>query len=366
MIPREMLAKHGITVTLDGPGEYPTICPQCSPQRKKNDKKDLNVALKEEGSVTWYCHHCGWKRPEKGSGTKKGIVPSHIYRDRDGIIRFGKVRNPPGAKIKCWFCHPDGGVWTKGLAKNTNTKILYRADEIAEAIEAGRTICVAEGERDCDNLWRIGIPATCNAHGASDDSKKPKWYVAHSEQLRGADLIVLNDNDPPGYAHADAVCRLSHGVAKRVRRLDLKVDWPDIPPKGDVSDWFAVGGEHTAEKLKALIEAAPLYAVGNKAEADAGKAASDVSPPSDDDAELERLAKLDPLSYGRARKEAAKRLGGIAVSLLDAAVRDKRAELGLDADDGRQGRQFEFARIEPWSLRGRRRGAARRNHRRDP
>ena len=99
-----------------------------------------------------------------------------------------------------------------------------------------------------------------------------------------------------------------------------------------------------------MIEAAPLYAVGNKAEADAGKAASkDKSPPSDDDAELERLAKLDPLSYGRARKEAAKRLGGIAVSLLDAAVRDKRAELGLDADDGRQGRQFEFARIEPWS-----------------
>ena len=191
----------------------------------------------------------------------------------------------------------------EGPRRSTNTKILYRADEVAEAIEAGRTICVAEGEKDCDNLWRIGIPATCNAHGASDDSKKPKWYVAHSEQLRGADLIVLNDNDAPGYAHADTVCKLSLGIAKRVRRLDLKVDWPDIPPKGDVSDWLAVGGEHTAEKLKALIEAAPDYVPADTAKRSrAGPDPSEPSdPPIDEDAELERLARMSECAISSAR-----------------------------------------------------------------
>ena len=102
--------------------------------------------------------------------------------------------------------------------------------------EAGRTICVSEGERDVDNLWRLDLPATCNAHGASEPGKNPKWTAAHSAQLKGADIIILNDNDDPGYAHADAVSRLSHGVAKRVRRLDLKNNWPEIPKGGDVSD----------------------------------------------------------------------------------------------------------------------------------
>jgi hypothetical protein len=335
----ELLRQHGITVTLEGPGEYPTTCPRCSPQRQKKDKKDLSVALKEDGGVAWYCHHCQWSGPPKGSGAKsdKKIVPTHIYRDREGIIRFGKVRNPPGAKLKCWFCHLDAGVWKKGSAK-ADTTIIYRADEVAEAIEAGQSICIVEGEKDADSLWSIGIPATCNAHGASADSSKPKWYRTHSEQLRGADIVVFNDNDPPGYAHADTVCKLSLGTAKRVRRLDLKNDWPDIPPKGDVSDWLAVGGAHTADKLKALIEAAPDEAAGATASGDA---------PLDEDAELERLARMSEWDFERARADAAKLLG-VSASFLKAARKAKRAELSLDGNNGQQGRRYQFPQIEPW------------------
>jgi hypothetical protein len=339
----ELLCQYGITVTLDrGPGEYPTTCPRCSPQRQKKNKKDLNVGLKEDGGITWYCHHCLFSGPEKGSGGKKEIVPTHIYRDRDGIIRFGKVRNPPGAKTKCWFCHRDAGVWKKGSAK-ADTKILYRADEVADVIKAGQSICIVEGEKDTDNLWRIGIPATCNAHGASDDSKKPKWYVAHSEQLRGADIVVFNDNDAPGYAHADTVCKLSLGLAKRVRRLDLKNDWPEIPPKGDVSDWLKVGGEHTAEKLKTLIAAAPDYATGDKPKPEP----DDKPAPIDEDAELERLARLSEWEFERARAEAAKALG-VSTGFLKTMRKLKRAELGLDDKTGRQGRHYQFPQIEPW------------------
>ena len=89
-----------------------------------------------------------------------------------------------------------------------------------------REIAIVEGEKDADNLWRLGIPATCNFDGTTDVIKnpkaKPKWKADYSEALRGARIVVFNDNDPPGYAHADAVCKLSLGVAKRVRRLDLK------------------------------------------------------------------------------------------------------------------------------------------------
>ena len=63
--------------------------------------------------------------------------------------------------------------------------------------------------------------------------------------------------------------------------------------------------------------------------------------------ELERLARLSPLDYGRARKEAAKGLG-IPVSILDGVVKTKRSELGLDEDDGLQGRAVQYEEPEPW------------------
>ena len=44
-----------------------------------------------------------------------------------------------------------------------------------------------------------------------------------------------------------------------MRRLDLKEHWPEIPKGGDVSDWLAVGGDHTAERLRELIANAPDY-----------------------------------------------------------------------------------------------------------
>jgi hypothetical protein len=102
-----------------------------------------------------------------------------------------------------------------------------------------------------DNLWLLGFAATCNAHGASEPGKAPKWTKKHSEQLRGADIVVLNDNDAPGYEHAEVTYQLSLGVAKRVRRLDLKDSWPAIKEHGDVSDWIAAG--HVRSELEALI-----------------------------------------------------------------------------------------------------------------
>src|SRR5262249_28644950 len=163
----------------------------------------------------------------------------YVYRDRDGAVCFRKVRNRPNKEPRFWLEQPDGnGGWKKGT-KGVDTAIVYRADEVAEAIEGAREICVVEGEKDADNLWRIGIPATCNAHGASELGKKPKWTAAHSAQLKDGDIVVFNDNDAPGYAHADVICKLSLGAAKRVRRLDLKDHWPEIQKGGDVSDWLA-------------------------------------------------------------------------------------------------------------------------------
>jgi putative DNA primase/helicase len=342
MSPEALLRKHGVELDDYGAGRHYAACPKCSRDRKtaahRNDKV-LGVTIDADGSVRFGCNHCGWTGPEKGKGNGNGSggppLTSYVYRDKHGTPRFRKVRNLPGHKPRFWLERSVGARWTKGT-EGVDTKILYRANEVAQAIAEGKVILLAEGEKDVDRLWSLGIAATCNAHGASEQGKRPKWTTAHSEQLKGADIIVLNDNDGAGYAHAEATCKFSLGYAKRVRRLDLKDHWPEIPEGGDVSDWLAKG--HTGADLEGLIAIAPEYAPLERPEP---------KPKSqDDDAELARLAKLPLVEYERARKAAAQALG-FRASTLDLLVASKRMELGL-GEAGIQGRAIEFQSIEPW------------------
>jgi hypothetical protein len=273
----QLLRDNGIHLDDYGLGEHPRTCPQCSHTRKKKSAQCLSVKIDADGAC-WKCSHCGWSGPEKGTGNghARPELPVHLYHDKDGELQFRKVRNVPGREPKCWLERPDGkGGWIKSLSKMIGGKkvkvvddtILYRIDMIEEAIALGQEIAVVEGESDADALWAIGIPATTSPHGAAAtrdaDGKPvkkytPKWTRRHSEQLKGARIVVLNDNDEPGYKHAEVTCKLSVGVAETVRRLDLKPHWPEIPEGGDVRDWLNKGGG-TREKLDALMAAAPAY-----------------------------------------------------------------------------------------------------------
>src|SRR5262245_46563163 len=69
----------------------------------------------------------------------------------------------------------------------------------------------------------------------------------------------------------------------------------------------------------------------------------------EDDIEIGRLARLLLLEYGQQRKAAAKKLGGIPVTMLDKVVQAERVRLGLDSGgDGLPGSAVTFEEIEPW------------------
>ena len=346
----ELLAKHKITLDNDAPGQHSAICPRCSHERKKKNVKCLGVLIDADGkSACWNCGHCGWKGPEKGSGgTRRESDITYDYTDTDGALLFQKVRNPPGSTARFYCRRPDGnGRWINSL-KGIEHKPLYRWPEIREAMREGREIALVEGEKDANNLWKLGIPATCNFDGAADVIKnqksKPKWKAEYSEALCGADLVVFNDNDMPGYAHAYHICSMSHGVAQRVRRLDLAPHWPEIPKGGDVSDWLAAG--HTKDELAALIAAAPDYETSDQAEA-TQEQASDTGGAAGTDAEIERLAKLTALEYERQRKAAAEKLK-VRAPILDKLVEGERLRLNPDANKQGQGQPIEFPQPEPW------------------
>lgn len=119
-------------------------------------------------------------------------------------------------------------------------KVPYHLPEVLAAVAKGETIWVAEGEKDCDNLRRLGMVATCNAGGASKG--KSKWLPEHAKWLHGAArVVVVADKDPPGRAHAQAVAASLNGTPKRV---------VEVPVGKDASDWIATGAKR--EDFEAL------------------------------------------------------------------------------------------------------------------
>lgn len=150
----------------------------------------------------------------------------HIYRDEDGRPLFASVRQ--GGRWRLLRAEVEGQElhYLPGMAGVR--RVLYRLPEVLAAKQRGEEIWVVEGEKDADELWRRGYPATCNPMGAG------KWKPEYAETLRGARVLVVPDYDLPGYHHAERVIRSLRGVAAAVRYLEL----PGLPVGGDVSDWL--------------------------------------------------------------------------------------------------------------------------------
>lgn len=112
-------------------------------------------------------------------------------------------------------------------------KILYRLPELWSEMllgEDARVVHLTEGEKKSDTLVQWGCLAT-TAGGAR------YWKPEFTELLRGADVVIHQDNDLPGRESANKIAGLLHGVARRVRVLDLKPYWPSMPEKADITDW---------------------------------------------------------------------------------------------------------------------------------
>src|SRR6516165_10496540 len=183
------------------------------------------------------------------------LIDKYIYRDESGAVLFAvgryEYQYPDGSfvlkngKHKKEFRQkrPDPDRPGKWIDNVKDVRIVpYRLPDLIEAIANDYSVAIVEGEAKADLLWSGNIPATCNAMGAG------KWKSEHSEFLRGADVVILPDNDDAGLNHADVVGQSLQGIAKSVRVLELS----GLGPKGDIIDWAKQGG--TVEQLYDLSE----------------------------------------------------------------------------------------------------------------
>jgi hypothetical protein len=230
----------GLTPKPDG--NYHGLCPA-----HKDTNKSMSVKIADDGKVVIKCF-AGCPAvtivellgstmsdcyPPAGSEVRPpppNIVATYDYKDEGGKLLYQVCRtDPKGFRQR----QPaDGGGWTWNL-KNVR-EVLYRLPELI--VSAPRPVIVVEGEKDCDNVRKLGFVATACTNGADG------WRQEYLEFLKDRCVIVLRDNDDAGY-------RFAVDVAATVRGALIVT--PPVAEKGDVSDWITAGG--TPKQLGELI-----------------------------------------------------------------------------------------------------------------
>jgi 5S rRNA maturation endonuclease (ribonuclease M5) len=256
----EFVRDRGHELKPAGPNFVTNGCPVT--EHKKKWHRPVGIDVKKQ---LWFCNDCklggtviDWVMREKGCDAAQAIrelggggndkeergqiVCAYDYTDEGGKVIFQICRKDPKSDFP--VRRPDGrGNWIWNV--QGVSRVLYRLPEVLKA----QTVCVAEGEKDCDNLVKLGFVATTNPFGAG------KWRDEYSETLRGKDVVVfgdVGDNDGAGERHTKQVIESLAGKAKSIKRVKL--------PDGfhDVSDYIASLPHETAgDTIRKLIDETP-------------------------------------------------------------------------------------------------------------
>jgi len=157
------------------------------------------------------------------------VAKTYDYQNQFGEMVFQVVRlqadNPKKAsgysKTFRQRRRDDRGGWVYNM--EGVERMLYRLPEVLK----GKEVWLVEGEKDADNLVRLGFNATCNVGGAG------KWLDGYTVTLKGKTVILCGDTDQPGVDHMDMVFDSINGSVKKLKKIRL----PSAVK--DVSDFIA-------------------------------------------------------------------------------------------------------------------------------
>jgi 5S rRNA maturation endonuclease (ribonuclease M5) len=246
---RGALADHGSRPS--GPSGW--TCPAHDDQRAS-----LSVTETADGKVLLDCHRgcqsdavvralgLQWTdlfpQPEVGAQSHRTIVAVYGYVDEQSRPLFEVVRFAPKDFRQRRSEHRSDGSsgWVWNL-KGTR-RVLYRLPRILEAVAAGKTVYVVEGEKDVAALEQAGAVATCNPGGAG------KWQDSYAQALAGASVVVVADRDQAGRKHARTVISSlrSRGCTVRIVEAAEGKDAADHLARHTLDELVPVGLEELA------------------------------------------------------------------------------------------------------------------------
>jgi len=125
-------------------------------------------------------------------------------------------------------------------------RVPYSLHELLKGVKNSKQILLLEGEKDVDSAMAMGLMATTFVGGSG------KWRDEYSEYFRGADIVLLPDNDNPVLKGMTEIATKLFGTASRIRMLELSGLGPRQEKYGkDFSDWIELEGnvKNTLEKI---------------------------------------------------------------------------------------------------------------------
>jgi hypothetical protein len=210
-------------------------------------------------SLEWLVAHLGWTKAANPTPTAGRTLLQEIdydYRDESGALLYRARRVEyvtADGEIKKDFLQGRpiaGDQWEWKLPQDGVRRVLFQTERLAT--HKG-TIYYVEGEKCALALGALGLLAVTNVGGSQS------WRDEYAGQLAGRDVVVLPDNDDPGWKFGQQVAGALLDRAASVKLLELPGLGPRTTKRGlDIADWLAQGG--TTEELVTLAATAPLYA----------------------------------------------------------------------------------------------------------
>jgi hypothetical protein len=168
----------------------------------------------------------GYPRGERAGPSAGPASEEYIYKDARGRLHMRVVRTT-GKSFPTY--HWADGEWVAGWPKEV---VPFRLPELLAA-PADALVLLCEGEKDVLTAVRCGFVATCNPGGAG------KWQGELTQHFQSRQRICLmQDNDEAGAKHTATVLKALRGVVPAIS----VVRFPELPPGGDLSDFFERGG----------------------------------------------------------------------------------------------------------------------------
>ena len=244
-------------------GQWVCSCPVPGHGQGNGDKNPSLSITESEGKVLFHCHGGCDQRDVFDAVRERNLLPTTpkreeisftkhqdkvlehewLYRTEDGDTLFTKRRYKTNdAKGKTYSIHRVDANG-KRIAGLKDTRIVpYNLPELLNAKAAGRAIYLVEGEKAADALVSIGATATTSHTGAGS------WPTEITQYFSGANVVVIPDNDEPGFSYAKRAIAHLLPVAKSVRYLDLEL----MMPGDDAYEWV----HHAKGTRKELAELA--------------------------------------------------------------------------------------------------------------
>ena len=206
------------------------------PLKLVNEQKRMKANINADSKVVFF-----------SSKHNKKVTESvrYSYINADGKTAYYVIRSDPKDFRPMT---PDGYLDLEGVER-----LPYRLPELLQGVKESKPILLLEGEKDVDSATAMGLIATTCVGGAG------KWRDEYSEYFRGADLVLIPDNDDPGTKGMTEIATKLHGMVSKICILELPGLGTRLEKNGkDFSDWSELEG-NVKSTLEEIISDLPEW-----------------------------------------------------------------------------------------------------------